>query len=674
MKRTPRLRSAALAILCMLGFGLARAQITTVTASHLKLSGYPISTGTVVFVPVNTLGTPIAFSDGSGAQDGPTGFPCQVTAGAIVGAITETGSVSGVCQVPDATLTTPANILYSIQVCDNSTGQRTSGQCYTLQQVIGVSGTTWALDHYGPPATTTNVAVFQATQGTTLPSPCVGPSIFILLTGGGAYSGSYTCVAGVEVQLGSGGPGPAGPAGPTGAAGTAGAAATIAVGSVTALAAGASPTVTNAGSSSAATFNFGIPAGATGPAGPSGTVGTLGQGAYAGGTTYPLNAIVTSGGLSYISIQAANVGNTPSGSPTYWFQIAGAGGSSAFNAITSGTNGAAAMVIGTGASLSASGTGTIAATSVPSTGVTGILAPANGGSGSSVVPTPGQIDVGNAGGTAFAPVTLSGSCTMTYAGVITCSGSGTMTTFTAPSGSWPSWLVPTVTNPTTTPQLAVAASAIPNTALANSSITVNGTAIALGASGSITATPAAEVKFYPAAICDGGTAFASGVTRYDNQQPQAGCFNPAGSAQAYLAFNPAASLAQYAEATISYPPYWTGDSIIIDWASGAYSGNVAATTGSVTWYVQYFCPAANAVPATGTFSTAVPVASTVSSTSGGEIFTSSIVLAANGANGCPATGNTTPGKITYRIYRSLTDGMTTNAWLIGLQITTGRSQ
>jgi hypothetical protein len=54
---------------------------------------------------------------------------------------------------------------------------------------------------------------------------------------------------------------PRGPQGPTGAAGTA---ATIAVGDVTALPSGSTPTITNSGTSSAATFNFGIPAGAPG--------------------------------------------------------------------------------------------------------------------------------------------------------------------------------------------------------------------------------------------------------------------------------------------------------------------------------------------------------------------------------------------------------------------------
>jgi hypothetical protein len=50
----------------------------------------------------------------------------------------------------------------------------------------------------------------------------------------------------------------------------------------------------------------------------------------------------------------------------------GGGGSSAFSALTSSTNTTAAMLIGTGASLAATGAGTIAATSVPVTGVSGL--------------------------------------------------------------------------------------------------------------------------------------------------------------------------------------------------------------------------------------------------------------------------------------------------------------
>ena len=53
---------------------------------------------------------------------------------------------------------------------------------------------------------------------------------------------------------------------PQGIAGTNGSAATIAVGTTTTLSAGSSATVTNVGSSSAATFNFGIPQGIQGSA------------------------------------------------------------------------------------------------------------------------------------------------------------------------------------------------------------------------------------------------------------------------------------------------------------------------------------------------------------------------------------------------------------------------
>ena len=59
-----------------------------------------------------------------------------------------------------------------------------------------------------------------------------------------------------------------------GATGPAGAAATIAPGTATALVSGATPTVANSGSTSAAVFDFGIPAG---PAGPQGAPGQKGE-------------------------------------------------------------------------------------------------------------------------------------------------------------------------------------------------------------------------------------------------------------------------------------------------------------------------------------------------------------------------------------------------------------
>lgn len=53
-------------------------------------------------------------------------------------------------------------------------------------------------------------------------------------------------------------------------------------------------------------------------------------------------------------------------------------------------------------------------------GVTGVVGVANGGTGTSTAPTSAQLLLGNAGGTAYAPQSMSQDCTITNAGVITC--------------------------------------------------------------------------------------------------------------------------------------------------------------------------------------------------------------------------------------------------------------
>ena len=245
-------------------------------------------------------------------------------------------------------------------------------------------------------------------------------------------------------------------------------------------------------------------------------------------------------------------------------------------------------------------------------------------------------------------------------------GSGTVTSFAA--GTWPAWLTPTVTNAATTPTLAVAASAIPNTALASSATTVNGQSCALGGSCTITAPPATDIKYYPAAVCDGGTAYASGVTRYDNQQPQAGCLLPASSTAAYLAFNAGATLPQYASATIATPTYWTGTSLYLKFAG-------TATTGNVGWIVDTACTNDGSVISTATFGTPTTVTTTVSSTLGANVTTAVYSnVGVPGTNGCTA-GTTIPGSLlTYRIHRSATDTQAGNANLLGVVLVTGRSQ
>lgn len=106
------------------------------------------------------------------------------------------------------------------------------------------------------------------------------------------HSADWQLLAQAGATGATGATGPQGTAGATGATGSAGAAATIAVGTVTPLAAGATPTVANGGSSSAAVFNFGIPAGATGATGATGPTGTTGA-TGATGPTGP-NAVSTS--------------------------------------------------------------------------------------------------------------------------------------------------------------------------------------------------------------------------------------------------------------------------------------------------------------------------------------------------------------------------------------------
>jgi hypothetical protein len=308
-------------------------------------------------------------------------------------------------------------------------------------------------------------------------------------------------------------------------------------------------------------------------------------------------------------------------------------------------------------------------------------------------------------------------------------GTGSVTSFGV--GTWPSWLTPSVSNANSTPTISVSASAIPNASLANSattvngqtcslgstctvpvgfaqvtgaataaqlpaatvalqgavilpagattnglgaaamlpgSIAVNGQMCALGGTCTVTALPPAEVKYYPAAACDGGTAYASAFTRYDNQQPQAGCVLPASSALGYLAFNATPASPQYAESTVATPPYWTGTSLYVKFYS-------QATSGTVTWYVQAACTNDGAVIGASAFGTPVAVNQAVSATAGGGVTTAVVSgIALPGANGC-AAGTTAPGSLlTYRVYRSASDTAAGNANLLGVTLVTGRSQ
>jgi hypothetical protein len=267
------------------------------------------------------------------------------------------------------------------------------------------------------------------------------------------------------------------------------------------------------------------------------------------------------------------------------------------------------------------------------------------------------------------PLFVAGSEVCTVANALCGGGGGSGTVTSVSVGTWPSWLTPTVTNATTVPSIAVAASAIPNAALANSSTTVNGITCTLGGTCTIPGgggTPPLTYTYFPAAVSDGGVAFAGGFTRYNNNQPQTGSVNPATSTLGYMLFQAAPTLPQYAEVTTTAPAYWTTSGIYLEFYSTAVTGNAVLD-------VQTACVTANQVVGSPTFSTAIVTTTAVSTTANGKVRTALIPnIATPGANGCPALGMTTPTTLTIRVYASATSAVP--VYFMGATLVTGRSQ
>ena len=141
---------------------------------------------------------------------------------------------------------------------------------------------------------------------------------------------------------------PKGDTGATGSTGATGAAATIAAGTATGLAAGASPTVTNSGSSSAATFNFGIPAGATGATGATGAAATIAAGTATGLAAGAAPTVTNSGSSSAATFDfGIPAGATGATGP------AGSAATIAVGTVTTGAAGSSATVTNVGSSSAA---------------------------------------------------------------------------------------------------------------------------------------------------------------------------------------------------------------------------------------------------------------------------------------------------------------------------------
>lgn len=265
----------------------AFAQSTNMVASHLQsdLNGTAL-TGKICLTPT-LKDHATAFSADGAAQIVPTQTCYPVTAGALN------------ITVPDTALANPA-IGYKV-VFEQANGL----PLYSLPTPIYPTGATWSLDQYSP-TTIANVTTPTVQYSTSAPTGDCGSAPAINSSGVAPNVSIYSCVLHVWTLIsasGQGAQGPAGPTGATGATGPAGAAATIAVGTVATGAPGSSTTVTNAGTSSAAIFNFSIPQGATGATGPQGPTGATG----ATGPTGPSGpAGAAGGGTATVVIAASN--------------------------------------------------------------------------------------------------------------------------------------------------------------------------------------------------------------------------------------------------------------------------------------------------------------------------------------------------------------------------------
>jgi len=206
-------------------------------------------------------------------------------------------------------------------------------------------------------------------------------------------------------------------------------------------------------------------------------------------------------------------------------------------------------------------------------------------------------------------------------------------------------------------------------ALLPASTTVNGTSCSLGgsctiATGSIT--PALTYNYFPAAVSDGGVAFAGAFTRFGNNEPQAGSVATATSALGYLLFQASPSQPQYAELTTTVSPYWTSTGLYLNFYSTTTSGNAVLD-------VETACVSPGQVVGAATFSTAFVTTTAVSSTGNGLVRTALISgIATPGLNGCPSTGMTTPTMLTVRVFADATSAVP--VYFTGATLVTGRSQ
>lgn len=268
--------------IAILGFSLASAQTPTMTLLDLgsmnrRMVG-SVSVG--AYRPVNfELGTNAVIPQaGSGAA-----FGVSVYAATTGNSVTVIAYGSAVCEFDSfpsvGNISSPLNGMChdsgvtTFQSISSATGAfgrilaRRADLCANCAEVNvtapGTFGSAVPVSALSGNIMTSAVANGDGTVTWTFPNGQAFTSTGSLIGPAGAQGVAGS--AGMTGMTGATGPtgpsGATGSAGATGSTGATGAAATISAGTASALAAGATPTVTNSGSSAAAVFNFGLPAG-----------------------------------------------------------------------------------------------------------------------------------------------------------------------------------------------------------------------------------------------------------------------------------------------------------------------------------------------------------------------------------------------------------------------------
>ena len=179
-----------------------------------------------------------------------------------------------------------------------------------------------------------------------------------------------------------------------GVIGPSGASATVAVGTTTTLSPGASATVSNSGTSSAAVLNFGIPQGPVGATGATGATGAQGNpgipginwlGTWSSGTTYAIRDAVAYNGSSYYAIAISTNQAPPNAS--FWNLLAerGTNGTGSGTVTSVDVSGGTTGLTTSGGPVTAAGTITLAGTLAVANGGTGVTT--STGTGANVLST-----------------------------------------------------------------------------------------------------------------------------------------------------------------------------------------------------------------------------------------------------------------------------------------------